>query len=270
MKKKTYIYALVDPFTSIVRYVGKSNNPNARLRRHIKDGKDNTKSDHKTNWIAKIIRLGKIPELRILEICDYNNWKIRERYWIKKLRDSGCDLTNSKDGGEGLNLSQESRDKMSKARIGKVPHNKGKKTSVDIRKKQSEAAKKRWENMSDEDRNNILKNLSNDGSRPGWNHTREAKEKISKSLIGNKRTKGYKQTNETKMKRAESLKGHTVTRETREKIARKNRSLSMDQAREIRNLILNGKRQSDIAKIYGVSKTTINQIKSNKSYIEYD
>ena len=45
----TFIYALIDPRTNEIRYVGKSNMPNIRYKAHIRNRKQN--NTHKNNWI---------------------------------------------------------------------------------------------------------------------------------------------------------------------------------------------------------------------------
>lgn len=108
---KCYIYALCDPITQEVRYVGKSTNPTKRLRSHLNE-KGET---HKIRWIQSLLNTGEAPYLRILEeIVD--NWESRERYWISFYKPTGK-LTNATDGGDGVNNpSQESRDKLSATR----------------------------------------------------------------------------------------------------------------------------------------------------------
>jgi hypothetical protein len=97
----TYIYALCDPITFEVRYVGKANNPYKRFyghRGHLMDKKQN----HKVYWIALLRRKGLKPIMQILEQCDKNAWQERERSWISFYKNV-CknDLTNGTEGGDG-------------------------------------------------------------------------------------------------------------------------------------------------------------------------
>jgi hypothetical protein len=53
-----YIYALIDPRTDEVRYIGKSIEPNKRLKSHIYASSyinDSSYNSHKSNWIRKLL-----------------------------------------------------------------------------------------------------------------------------------------------------------------------------------------------------------------------
>ena len=142
----TFIYALCDPDTSIVRYIGKSDNPQKRYPRHLKD----QKSTHKVNWINKLKSQNKKPVLKFIEKIKKPFWEETEKKWIAHYRHIyGNKLTNTTEGGEGINHTPEICLKISKARIGhKVSEKTRKKISKsktnpspEIRKKLSEAHK---------------------------------------------------------------------------------------------------------------------------------
>jgi len=97
----TYIYALVDPNDGAIRYIGKSDNLQLRYYNHICYSK--TSYDHKSNWIKKLRANNQQPELIIVEKVLYSQWQEREKYWIDFYKLKGCDLTNSTNGGEGVN-----------------------------------------------------------------------------------------------------------------------------------------------------------------------
>lgn len=131
----SYIYALVDPRTNEIRYVGKSDNPEKRLSYgHMKCIGRNK---YKNNWIKQLLKLNLQPSLMILEECENEEsvWSAREKYWIKYYREQGCDLTNLTDGGEN------------------PPSQTGKKQSIITRKKISIA-------LSGENNPNYGKHLS--------------------------------------------------------------------------------------------------------------
>lgn len=118
----TFIYGLNDPETGECRYVGKANDPHDRLfgtGGHIYDCK--TKKHHCANWIRSLVTRGLVPHLEILQEVPKSEWKLWERVWIKASRKIGMNLTNSTDGGEN------------------PPSHKGKKRSLETRKKLSES-----------------------------------------------------------------------------------------------------------------------------------
>lgn len=105
---KVYIYGLYTSIDDRIRYVGKSVNPDNRLRDHLKEAKEkHSKYNHshypKNKWILKNIKLGVEIKYKILEICDINSWEEKEKKWIKYYRDnSNYEMLNIDDGGYGM------------------------------------------------------------------------------------------------------------------------------------------------------------------------
>jgi hypothetical protein len=97
----TYIYALVDPTTLLVRYVGKTNSPHSRLRAHT-SAKSLESPSHKNNWIKSLLAKRLMPIMVILQVVPFDNWAEAERAWIVQFRMIGANLTNFSDGGEGV------------------------------------------------------------------------------------------------------------------------------------------------------------------------
>jgi hypothetical protein len=92
---KTFIYALTDPRTGAVRYVGKANRPESRLRGHLKDRND----CHRVHWLRQLREEGLRPGILILEEVEQDAWQDAERNWIEHY---GFDnLVNETRGGEG-------------------------------------------------------------------------------------------------------------------------------------------------------------------------
>ena len=105
-----YIYALVDPSTKQIRYIGKSIRPRERLTNHCNE----QSRTWRTNWIRSVLAQGKRPHLLILEeLAPDADWKPAERRWIAQGRKMGWPLTNCTDGGDGVSgLPAEIREKM--------------------------------------------------------------------------------------------------------------------------------------------------------------
>jgi predicted GIY-YIG superfamily endonuclease len=62
------IYALIDPRNSLVRYIGATSNPLRRLRSHVHDSR--AQVTPKDRWIAQLVFLEMLPEMKILMTCD--------------------------------------------------------------------------------------------------------------------------------------------------------------------------------------------------------
>lgn len=230
----TYIYGLVDPRTSQLRYIGKSNNPRVRYTKHV-----NEKAiSHKCSWIQQLRSVGLVPWLIILDIIPVNDWKHYEADWITCFRPQ---LTNIANGGVGMNaVTDEIRHKMSLSKKGRTPHNKGKATSPEARKKQSIAAKLKYERMTDDERAALNTKMSEirdpSAALKGWHHTEEARLKIGVASKGNK---------------------HTAI-------------LNRDEVLEIVALINQKEIQlKDIGAMYGVGIQTISNIKHGRSYADW-
>lgn len=113
MEPKYIIYALVDPSTKEIRYIGKSSKGLARARQHNLNSKDTLNTNpHKLNWLKKLDSQGLSPTHIILKdltaLClDKSKEEITEILsneeitLIREHREAGCNLVNATDGGEG-------------------------------------------------------------------------------------------------------------------------------------------------------------------------
>jgi hypothetical protein len=94
-----YIYVLYDEEEpDIIRYVGKTINPKSRISSHISESKKST-SNYRLKWIRKLIDCGKKPKMKIVKICNLEDFSIYEEFYIKKYASEK--LTNSDETGHG-------------------------------------------------------------------------------------------------------------------------------------------------------------------------
>ena len=99
------IYALSDPETGEIRYIGKANDPRARLKSHIRDSR--RRNTPVCCWIKKLAQHGATPTMSILEWTD--DWIEAERRLIAKYRAENTNLLNIADGGDQPACTREQR-----------------------------------------------------------------------------------------------------------------------------------------------------------------
>lgn len=101
---KGIIYTLSDPITNEIRYIGFTTRTlKERLREHIKDAQIFKNKRHSYNWINKLLKNNTVPVIEELDVCEINNVKKYEIYWIAQFKAWGFRLVNASEGGEGLN-----------------------------------------------------------------------------------------------------------------------------------------------------------------------
>lgn len=113
------IYALIDPRTALVRYIGQSSRGMSRPRAHRGVIRGNTKHD---TWLKSLRSRGLDFEIAVLE-SDCADLNASEQWWIAYGRALGWPLTNHTDGGDGCKrrpASAETRLKLSKALRGRT------------------------------------------------------------------------------------------------------------------------------------------------------
>lgn len=76
--KITFIYTLED-LDGNIRYIGKSNDPYNRLRKHCSPF-SLKKLTHKNNWIKLLLYEGSMPIVKIIDEVPIDSWKYWEKY----------------------------------------------------------------------------------------------------------------------------------------------------------------------------------------------
>lgn len=99
MTSTTHIYALIDPRTDAVRYIGKADDLEWRYRCHLNDRHKSAKS----MWVKKLLGLGLYPQMRCLASIPSWMWQEAEEFYIALYRAAGVPLLNLTAGGEGSN-----------------------------------------------------------------------------------------------------------------------------------------------------------------------
>jgi len=133
----SFIYGLSSTNNpELIRYIGKSNNPNKRLMAHLTASK--TKKTYRDKWINSEIEKGNKIHIKVL-LCkpesEIYNW---EKEIIKLYKSFGAKLVNGNEGGlGGGNPTIEVREKIRQSKIGNK-WNVGKKMSEEVKKKLSE------------------------------------------------------------------------------------------------------------------------------------
>lgn len=151
--KQHLIYALCDPRTDEVRYIGQSSCGIIRPKqRH---------AARCWSWEENLSVEGLKPVIEILEECSLDALNDAEIFWISYWRMIGAKLTNLTDGGEGRRgfvITEEERQKRRETTIFRFPINlgrkhseeekikranscRGKKRSLETKRKMSEARK---------------------------------------------------------------------------------------------------------------------------------
>lgn len=211
----TFIYCLRDPETQLIRYVGKANDPQIRLVRHLRE----KYKSYKNAWLTSLKARGLVPELEIIEEVLVSQWQTRERYWIAYYREQGVPLTNDTDGGDGVHGRKRTLEE--KARIGAASkgnqYGKGHKPTPQTTAKRSAslkghlvspvtaekiAASKRGKSPSDETRAKISATLT---GRP-----------LSETTVA--KLRGRTISEEHKKKISMAHRGKEVSESTREKL----------------------------------------------------
>jgi GIY-YIG catalytic domain len=93
------IYALADPETQAIRYIGQTSTPARRLKQHLRSrGKSDTSNINL--WLASLRGRGLAPRMLELEIVDDGD--AGEVRWVAHYHGQGVQLINMNSGGSSL------------------------------------------------------------------------------------------------------------------------------------------------------------------------
>jgi hypothetical protein len=141
---KYLVYALKDPRTAEVRYIGRSSSGLARPRSHRNPSKMKySENTHKGRWIAGLHKLGLDYEIEILEECSTPgdlDWV--EMFWVAQMKSLGARLTNATAGGPSVSPkchAPAARRKMSEVLRNGAAYWTGKKMPESLKVKMSRA-----------------------------------------------------------------------------------------------------------------------------------
>lgn len=110
----TFIYALKEPDTGAIRYIGKTDDPKKRMRTHLAT---RTKC-HRADWIQSLIKRGTLPVMEVIDEVPFSEWPAWEVAYIQFFKDEGCDLTNGTFGGDCYYPTEEVCRKHSESKRG--------------------------------------------------------------------------------------------------------------------------------------------------------
>lgn len=167
MKATTFIYALLEPSSKKIRYLGKSVNPKERFAHHLVPA--NPPRTHKECWISGLRSKGSRPILEILDEVPTSQAGFFEQEYIRVFRALGMDLTNLSDGGEGQTgyvHTEETKKKISNRLVGR-------KDSEETKKRKSLASSLR-------DNSHLFGNTH----LLGHVHSEETRKQMSESHLG--------------------------------------------------------------------------------------
>lgn len=100
-----YVYALVDPDTLEVKYIGQTTQRlNVRLNKHLNDAKRRPLACYPVyDWIRLLVAQGKRPIIEAISSNVQSDHLDRlETMWISLFKTWGHELTNTSPGGNGL------------------------------------------------------------------------------------------------------------------------------------------------------------------------
>lgn len=118
--KTTFIYALCEPGSKIVRYVGKTKHFKRRFRQHLLQSQK--RKSHLGCWVRSLLASNEAPVMILLKEVPDEEWEKHEIEFIRRAKEMGFDLVNACDGGiggRGRVFSDSHRESLRRAKLGK-------------------------------------------------------------------------------------------------------------------------------------------------------
>lgn len=100
--RKYYIYALIDPLTNMVRYIGRTDDIKRRYSEHLRECNWTKKRSHKSHWISRLLKNNSTPIIEILEETIFDKSGFWEIHYISLYKSWGFNLINKTSGGDGI------------------------------------------------------------------------------------------------------------------------------------------------------------------------
>lgn len=218
-----YIYALIDPISLRIRYIGRTINLERRYLGHINKAMAGMKS-HKNSWIRLLMHKGLKPIMRVIERTTIEAMVDREKYWLSVY--APLNLTNSiYVKGDGVYT-----------------------VTDQMRHKMSQSQKRYWAKLSEEVKKAIIEKRGNIVK------SEKVRDKIRKSMLGRVLPK------ETKDKISKALTGCIRPVEVRHKMSLSAKILRFNVPKPIQklrmSLISRQKKKGKTSKYLGVYYVT--------------
>ena len=201
-QSKHLVYGLIDPRTNELRYIGKSSRGLKRPKLH-RQPKYRIGKTHRRMWLMSMWEDNEtVPSVLVLKECQSESEALeQEVILIAFFKQTGIDLTNGTDGGDGISghkMTEDTRAKMSKSKLGVKfsPEHCSNMGKAKLGKKHTVEAREhmRIAHLGQKPSPKAIeKSLQ---AHLGSKMSPEAKEKMRKAKIGNTWNRGRKQSPE--------------------------------------------------------------------------